>query len=274
MNRIMKNLFIKISISRCISELEDLDLLYHDRRSGKYLVQSRSFFGTLQAQSDIFFTNLPAFSAEYNQHISAMELSLNQQNIEEIHRQQLMIDKFLNKVYSSISVRSKKFIRTLSIACQLLLILALLAFAYKPLKEKYNKELAKDDLLRNEETYKAQTISDLLNLKRALQQYYADNKQYPNTSSAWYGIISPFGVAKEDWIPGLVPKYIPSLPHDPRKFRQPMEQYMYQSNGKDYKLIAHFPIGIDDAIKQHPDMVDARRPSWAIGVWTEEAKNW
>jgi hypothetical protein len=126
----------------------------------------------------------------------------------------------------------------------------------------------------NEESYKQQTIADMLKLKEALQKYYNAHNGYPKSSGGFDAVVAVFGESKEEWIPGLAPAFISTLPVDPRRNKNPREQYMYKSDGKDYKLIAHNPLGMNDAVGKYPELIDPARPSWAIGSWTEGAKSW
>jgi hypothetical protein len=155
-----------------------------------------------------------------------------------------------------------------------MVFILLVAFSFPLLKQKYKHEKEEYDLLANEGIYKEKTLQDILVLTQALQKYYDDNHSYPKSSGGFDAVVAAFGESKEEWIPGLAPKYIDKLPVDPRKTEDSGKQYMYKSDGKDFKLIAHNPLGIDDVVKQHPELVDPVRPSWAFGVWTEGAKNW
>lgn len=98
----------------------------------------------------------------------------------------------------------------------------------------------------------ANRISDLLQLETALEMYYNDFGQYP--ISALNGFSSEPGDGNSNnagnWIPGLAPTYIPTLPRDPRGgtgHPNPpcisgtwKESYIYISrDGNSYKLLAH-----------------------------------
>jgi hypothetical protein len=274
MNHLMKLLFIKIFLSKCLSELEKLDLLYLEGKHEDYLRQSRLLLHDLHSNQHLLSNEFPTVEFQFRDHLTAIRQSIDQQNTQKLRELGQILSTHLNNVYDAARWPYGKRIRRWSVLLLLIVILTLGAFAIKPLQQKYRNESAAEDMLKNENVYASRTISDLLNLKKALQQYFNDNRSYPNTSATWYGVVCPFGKSTADWIPGLAPKYIKTLPHDPRKYPKPVEQYMYQSNGKDFKLIAHYAIGIDSASHQHPELVDPRRPSWAIGVWSEGAKNW
>lgn len=113
---------------------------------------------------------------------------------------------------------------------------------------------------------------DLLIIRNALELYRSDHGAYPvngDFSPAWDG-----GVHHRDWISGLSPHYLVLLPEDPRGTTDQRFQYLYKSDGKDYKLICHAPEDFQIVARVHPDWIDPRRPSWAYGVWTSGAAQW
>lgn len=130
----------------------------------------------------------------------------------------------------------------------------------------------------------------------ALELYYTDNNQYP-TTTGWFGEPSNAGsMAQDVWIPGLVPKYLAHLPHDPHTGdgsygfgcalanRNGWAGYIYQSNGTDYKLLA---ACVPEMIKQpcgdptdpfndtgNPPFTCPGRPNGSWQVQTSGAVNW
>ncbi len=116
-------------------------------------------------------------------------------------------------------------------------------------------------------------IKDLKKIRDALDAYYRKYNSYPK-SKGFDGLYSKWGLSGENWIKNLVPVYIDKLPRDPRRNENPMEQYIYRSNGKDYKLIAH---GVEDCniVKSlNPKLIDPKRNCWAYGYWTKGAIQW
>ena len=102
------------------------------------------------------------------------------------------------------------------------------------------------------------------------------NMKYPmssNKGGGWDGLFTSWGKSGEKWIAGLVPEYIDSLPRDPRKNKQGHQQYIYKSNGKDYKLIAHGISDRDFVYSVDKSFMDPKRKR-ACGYWTKGAKNW
>lgn len=85
-------------------------------------------------------------------------------------------------------------------------------------------------------------VSDLKQVQNALELYQVDNKSYPSTSGAWWGVCSGFGshdvTGPTGYIPDLAPLYIPKLPVDPKPI-EPDGCYVYNSDGTDYMLLAY-----------------------------------
>lgn len=117
----------------------------------------------------------------------------------------------------------------------------------------------------------AQRISDLRNLEKALTEYKKVNGRYPATNGGWNGLYTDWGESSENWIPGLVPNFIDKLPRDPRNNQRGDQQYLYWSDGGNFKLLAHEAPDANLVGKLFPEMYDKRRPGHAIGVWTSGA---
>ncbi len=88
----------------------------------------------------------------------------------------------------------------------------------------------------------AKRLAEMQQLQKALSLYYDDNGVYPTTSNAWWGNCSNFGShdtsGSNGWVPNLAPKYITTLPLDPKPIGNG-GCYLYQSNGKDYMLLVY-----------------------------------
>lgn len=76
-------------------------------------------------------------------------------------------------------------------------------------------------------------VSDLVTINDALKAYFKKHNAYP--VAAGLGGLAERGAA---WIPGLAPEFVPELPRDPA-MEAGGPQYVYASDGKDYKLLAH-----------------------------------
>lgn len=114
---------------------------------------------------------------------------------------------------------------------------------------------------------------DLRQLQTALELYYDDYNAYPITpGTSWYSSEAGDQASNNggDWIPGLVPKYSPALPHDPQGGLLPacsnwMRAYLYRSNGTHYKILAH--CGTETGWPTvGQSMYDPIRPGWSLMV--------
>jgi hypothetical protein len=78
-------------------------------------------------------------------------------------------------------------------------------------------------------------VSDIVSINDALRAYHAKNGKYPKADG-----LKGFADRGKAWIPGLAPEFIAELPRDPAESRDRSgPQYVYASNGTDYKLLAH-----------------------------------
>lgn len=89
----------------------------------------------------------------------------------------------------------------------------------------------------------------------------------------WSGIYTDWGVPTPKYINGLVPEFLASLPVDPRNSKDGDKNYLYMSDGKDFKFIVHGAPSYDMAFVDKK-LIDSQRPTWAYGVWTQGAKDW
>ena len=81
----------------------------------------------------------------------------------------------------------------------------------------------------------ARRIADLKQIQTALEFYYDAKNQYPQPSQGWNnwsGHCPTYG-DNNNYISGLAPTYIPTLPLDPI-FDSGYNCYLYNSNGSDY----------------------------------------
>jgi len=108
----------------------------------------------------------------------------------------------------------------------------------------------------------ARRITDLKEIQKALELYYDANGSYPlgsQGSGVWSSHTADYG-NNNNYIVGLAPIYIPSLPRDP-KYDTTSYGYLYQSNGTDYSLIAHNTmetiVGNDPSAAGNPAHIQA-----------------
>jgi prepilin-type N-terminal cleavage/methylation domain-containing protein len=122
--------------------------------------------------------------------------------------------------------------------------------------------------------------ADLHSLHLAIEQYRAVNGSYPSTGGGWWGEPSSYGSHKTDYVPGLTPQFMRSLPNDPgaNQSYPPCSDaggtgYLYRSDGAEFKLLAHcspeeYPAADVNAY------YDPIRPTWAWQVSSDGAANW
>jgi hypothetical protein len=128
-------------------------------------------------------------------------------------------------------------------------------------------------IIHNTRPHYLTRMDDFNTIRAALEAYRRDHLSFPmaNTGSTSLGSN---GTSNKKWIIGLVPQYLRTIPTDPLDSRMPNIQYLYLSDGTDYKIIAH---GAEDApfvVRAFPELADPARPAYAYGVWTPGAKKW
>ncbi len=117
----------------------------------------------------------------------------------------------------------------------------------------------------------AKSLAGLAQVNSALQAYYAFNGSYP-VSSGWQGYCSAYGGdLGVNWIPELATQGFSngSLPIDPRNngscWDSGVGQFIYYSNGTDYKLISHSTESMSGV---SANLIDPARPSYSFGYWS------
>jgi type II secretory pathway pseudopilin PulG len=116
-------------------------------------------------------------------------------------------------------------------------------------------------------------LADLKQIQVALEKYRQSRGGYPQ-SQGFDGLYSRFGYSGEQWIKGLVPEFLDKLPRDPRRNADPANQYLYASDGKDYKLISHSPEDLGYVARTRPELLDPKRTTFAYGYWSAGAADW
>lgn len=133
------------------------------------------------------------------------------------------------------------------------------------------------NLIVSEQDSNSIRLSDLGEVAYALEKYKVEHRQYPISSKGgegWDGLYSDYGASRSDWIQGLVPNFLSTLPRDPRNDDLGSHQYLYMSDGANYKLIAHSPSDCEEILNKFPKLVDPERNCWAYGYWTPNAAQW
>ena len=154
-----------------------------------------------------------------------------------------------------------------------LLLLAAIALALSvgSVFSKRQREVRFQDFMRmkNED---AEGIRNLQSIRAALEKYHQRHSSYPNTNLIWQGVECCFGRSTPDWVPGLVPQFIPYLPQVQGE-RDCNRQYVYKSDGVSYKLIRHQPRNCELIKGLAPELIDPARDCWAYGYWSPEGRN-
>lgn len=131
----------------------------------------------------------------------------------------------------------------------------------------------------------ARRIADLRQIQTALELYYSSNNSYPQPSEgwgSWSGHCPNYG-NNDNYISGLAPAYIPSLPRDPL-YDSGYQCYLYLSElgGQEYMVITHSTmetiVGGDPSAAGNPSHIQAldrtccTQPT--IAVYTSGARTW
>lgn len=116
-----------------------------------------------------------------------------------------------------------------------------------------------------------QRVKDLIAINHALEIYRSGHDaQYPRSSPAFDSYAS----LGERWMPQIATRYISPLPHDPAGGSDPAgPQYLYWSDGRDFKLIATDTGDCSPAVETGGVRIDPKRSDAAgckaYGFWSE-----
>lgn len=113
----------------------------------------------------------------------------------------------------------------------------------------------------------AKRKQDLRSVAVALELYYQKNKQYPaSPNNQWYSKLGP------DWIPGMVPLYIDSLPKDPLKDQEdPWREGYYgysffSAQCGNYAAGQFYVLSVKLENKNDKDRLENDRNKWCDGT--------
>ncbi|WP_250499864.1 hypothetical protein [Caballeronia sp. GAWG1-5s-s] len=134
--------------------------------------------------------------------------------------------------------------------------------------------------LANEFIETEQRVDEMNRIAKALAAYRLEHKLYPTVPEARSGSLPTLQIDASDHmsppvvigdIPDLFPQYLerPDSMH-PRPLNQP--NYLYISNGNDYKLVYANALDQAYAKQAHPALFDPVRGGY--GVWTSDARYW
>jgi hypothetical protein len=116
-------------------------------------------------------------------------------------------------------------------------------------------------------------LTDLNHIADALEGYRKAFGSYP-ISIGWDGFMSRWGRSDREWIRGLAPDFISSLPVANRSDDNDWAMYLYKSDGRDYKLdvIASSDMRYVQALAKK--YVDPASSGKSYGIWTQGAAEW
>jgi prepilin-type N-terminal cleavage/methylation domain-containing protein len=119
---------------------------------------------------------------------------------------------------------------------------------------------------------------DLLQMQKALENYYTTNNGYPTTGGLWRALPTAGGnctvagittSGATGYIPNLAPGFVGVLPTDPRPGQGLCAGYNYRSDGLNYKIISN-SVGGTGGPETFPALgqpfYDPARPTTAIMV--------
>lgn len=132
--------------------------------------------------------------------------------------------------------------------------------------------------------YDAKRLSDMVNIRTALEIYRSSNNAYPVTGVAWLSQCTGWGgIAANNVIPGLVPTYLPSMSADPQMNVSTNQNcYIYRSDtGVSYKFLDYNLTNtsvvtqstfVDPARNYglpRPPGCSSTEPTYAWAVWSD-----
>lgn len=129
-----------------------------------------------------------------------------------------------------------------------------------------------------------QSLVDILSVTEKLEAYKANHGSYPVScgGAGWASRNNnPWGCGNGDcWIPEFAteedwcagPIYMPYNHNNPPDWNPTAaeSQYIYYSNGTNYKLIYHNAVSMGVP----SEFIDPTRPTWAFGTWSSGASAW
>lgn len=112
-------------------------------------------------------------------------------------------------------------------------------------------------------------VEDLIKIRIGLETFNQTRGSYPGSSGQRF---STEGKRGPDWIPEIRSVVPAALPMDRREGDDPDLQYLYITDGADYKILAQSPENCEAVQKWLPEMIDPVRGCDAIGYWTAGGK--
>lgn len=124
-----------------------------------------------------------------------------------------------------------------------------------------------------------ETVSQLFTIVDGLHRFSIDNKRYPSSIQDPYNgfILTSYknSTDKLNWIPGLVPAYLPSLPMSDIPNMPSEAMFVYRSNGGYFMLLARSSNDCLWVKHNFKELVyDSEGECLGFGIWTKNAMLW
>ncbi|MEQ8351840.1 MAG: hypothetical protein RH862_10170 [Leptospiraceae bacterium] len=113
-------------------------------------------------------------------------------------------------------------------------------------------------------------VEDLIKIRIGLETFQQARGRFPGSEGE---LFNSDGAAGTDWIPEIRTVVPATLPVDRRSGEDPREQYLYISNGQQYKVLAQTPENCPSIKEWMPELLDPVRGCGAIGFWTDGARD-
>ncbi len=196
--------------------------------------------------------------------------------IAEAHRDCEALEKKIQRISTPMDhYHRRKILWIISISTVSLLILGTLysALFLKP-PTPFEQRMAYLERFESSKK-KSPRLSDLVEITKALELYHKDHLRYPiSKDSKWSSAKTVDPTQEREWIEGLVPKYLPYVPTDPEASSRLFRQYIYKSNGTDYKILVNETDEVHMVKYHFPDLVDPKRENDSFGFWSSGALHW
>lgn len=124
-----------------------------------------------------------------------------------------------------------------------------------------------------------QRAAEMFQIAAALAAYHRDHGHYPTATALTPGSLPVHSILANGDIapprvlgdvPDLFPAYMPRP--DTMRIRHRAPNYLYFSDGVDFKLVYSGASDLPYATQAHPGLIDSRNNGY--GVWTSGARNW
>ncbi len=113
-------------------------------------------------------------------------------------------------------------------------------------------------------------VEDLIKIRIGLETFHQSQGHFPGSQGQ---LFNSGGDAGPDWIPEIRSVVPAQLPVDRRSSTEANKQYLYITNGQQYKILAQSPDSCEAVKTSMPEIIDPVRGCDAIGFWTDGGRN-